>query len=66
MNTRRDLLRDQIAFDPMLLNALCVPSDASAATAKYQVPAARPLISHSVVDAPLTVTECVSEFCVVP
>lgn len=34
----------QNVFDPMLLIALCVPSEASAATAKYHVPDVRPVI----------------------
>ncbi len=50
----------------MLLIALCVPSAALAAMAKYHVPEARPVISYAVVDAPLTTTECVIEFCDVP
>jgi len=37
--------RTQIVFEPMALMALSVPSAASAATAKYQVPEARPVIS---------------------
>jgi hypothetical protein len=44
----------------MLLMALCVPSAAFAATAKYQVPAARPVTVWLVVEAPLTTTDCVS------
>ena len=35
----------QMVFDPTLLGALSVPSAASAATAKYQVPLVRPVIS---------------------
>jgi len=35
-------LHHSIVFEPTLLIALWVPSPASAATAKYQVPAARP------------------------
>ncbi len=50
----------------MLLIALCVPSAALAAMAKYQVPEPRPVISYVVADAPLTTTDCVSEFCDVP
>ncbi len=50
----------------MLLMALSVPSAALAATAKYQVPEARPVISYVIVDAPLTTTDCVSALCAVP
>jgi hypothetical protein len=35
--------RPQNVFDPILLMALCVPSEASAATAKYHVPVVRPV-----------------------
>jgi hypothetical protein len=34
-----------MVLEPKLLCALCVPSVASAATAKYQVPVVRPVIS---------------------
>jgi hypothetical protein len=37
-----------------------------AATAKYHVPAASPVISWLVVAAPLTATDCVSALSVVP
>lgn len=55
-----------MVFDPMLLIALCVPSAASAATAKYQVAAVRPVISYVRVDAPLTTTDFAMELCEVP
>lgn len=47
----------QIVFDATLLIALWVPSAALAAMAKYHVPAARPVISYAVVEAPLTTTD---------
>ena len=53
-------------FDPKLLLALSVPSAASAATAKYQVPGANPVISWVVVVPPLTATDWVRSLSVVP
>ncbi len=50
----------------MLLIALWVPSAASAAMAKYQVPEVSPVISYVVVEAPLTTTDFVREPCEVP
>jgi hypothetical protein len=50
----------------MLLAALCVPSVALAATAKYQVPSVSPLISALELAAPLTTSDLLIELSEVP